>query len=338
MTRILVTGGFGFLGTHLVEELIAQNDTHVHILDDLSTSPIEVESFLAEIGYPKNLTYTIKSIAQAFPALKKEHFDQVYHLASVVGPAGVLSHAGRIVQAIVDETYRIMDLALAWKARLVDVSTSEVYGGVYQEACTEQHAKVFPSETTIRMEYGVGKLAAEVALVNLCRVHGLKACIVRPFNISGPRQSGKGGFVLPRFVEQAIAGKPITVFGDGSQIRAFTHVKDMAHGVVVTMAHGRIGEIYNLGNARNKTTILELARRVVELAESRSAIAFVNPKTLFGPLYAEVGDKHPDAAKAMRELGWSAQFDIDTVVRDAIEYMRSHPPIAKSSRKVKVAI
>ncbi len=337
MTRILVTGGFGFLGTHLIEELVQQENADVHVLDDLSTSPIEVDAFLTEIGRPKNLTYTIRSIAQDFSHLKKEHFDQVYHLASVVGPAGVLPHAGRIVEAIVGETYRVMDLALQWKAQLVDVSTSEVYGGVYQEACTEQHAKVFPWETTIRMEYGVGKLAVEVALANLCRVHGLNASIVRPFNISGPRQSGKGGFVLPRFVEQAISGKPITIFGDGSQVRAFTHVKDMAHGVLLTMAHGRAGEVYNLGNARNKTTILELARRVIELAESRSPIEYVDPKALFGPLYAEVGDKHPDASKAMRELGWTARFDIDTVVRDTIEYMRARRPEPKRRRGIKVA-
>ncbi len=250
-------------------------------------------------------------------------FDQIYHLASVVGPAGILVHAGRIVEYIVADTYSIIDRALEWGAQLLDVSTSEVYGGGIDGLCSEDTPRIVPSQTTVRLEYAVGKIAAETALINTCRVKGMRGVIVRPFNIAGPRQSYKGGFVLARFARQALLGEPLTVFGNGRQIRAFTHVKDMAEGLIRAMRSGRSGEVYNLGNPLNRLTIGELAERVLRLSGSRSRISFVDPKTIFGPLYAEAKDKYPDADKAMTELGWAPRYGIDDVIQDSLEYTRT---------------
>jgi UDP-glucose 4-epimerase len=219
--------------------------------------------------------------------------------------------------------YRMVDLARTSNARLCDISTSEVYGGGRNGYCSEQDQKIIPPHVSVRLEYAVAKLAAEVALMNMSRVTELDVVIVRPFNIAGPRQSGRGGFVLPRFIQQALKGEPITVYGDGRMIRAFTHVVDLADGVVRVMKKGRRGDAYNVGNPSNKTTILELAQRVVRATESRSEIRFVDPKQLFGPLFEEANDKFPDADKAMNELGWRPRFSIDDVIRDAIEYIRA---------------
>ncbi len=317
--RVLVTGGFGFLGSHLIEELIRNPKNHVHVVDDLSTSPIDDRRYLSELGNPPQLTFSACTVEAYCRSAPEDEFQQIYHLASVVGPAGVLPHAGRIVQSVVNDTYRIIDLALRCGAKLVDVSTSEVYGGGQNGFCTEDYPRIVPAKVTVRLEYAVGKLAAETAILNTCSVSRLNACIVRPFNIAGPRQSGRGGFVLPRFISQCLRNEPVTVFGTGQQVRAFTHVKDMAEGLIRAMEIGKCGEAYNLGNPENRLSILELAERVIKRTGSKSEIVFVDPRTIYGPLYAEASDKYPDASRAMRELGWRPKYGIDRIILDAIE-------------------
>jgi nucleoside-diphosphate-sugar epimerase len=322
--KILVTGGFGFIGCTLVEQLLAEEPgAYVHVVDDLSTSPVFVEDFLATIGHPVNFGYDICTVEKFFGDGPADDWNEIYHLASPVGPAGVLAHAGNMVRDVVRDMYLIIDYCLATGARLLDVSTSEIYGGGVDGYCTETTAKIVPAKTTVRLEYAIAKLAAETAIINTCGAKGLSATIIRPFNVSGPRQSPRGGFVIPRFAQQAAAGAPITVFGDGSAIRAFTHVKDMANGIVLGMRKGANGEAYNIGNPANKTTILRLAELVRRTVESRSEIAFIDPKTIYGPKYEEASDKYPDADKAMDELGWRPRYDTETVIQDYWgEYMR----------------
>jgi nucleoside-diphosphate-sugar epimerase len=325
MRRTLVLGGFGFLGGHLVERLLAGGGRRVHVVDNLSTSPLPLAALLAELGAAPRLSYSIES-TESF-CLKAagggERWEEIFHLASLVGPAGILPHAGRIAAPLVNDLLRVADLALAWGARLLFVSTSEVYGGGDNGLCAEGMAKLVPAEVSPRVEYAVGKLAAETALGNLCRAQGLDATIVRPFNIAGPRQSGAGGFVLPRFIGQALAGLPLTVFGDGSQVRAFTHVRDMARGLEAAIEHGRQGEAYNLGNPANRCSILELAREVQEVTGTASGLAFVDPRRIYGPLYAEANDKIPDATRAERELGWTAEASRRDTVAETVHYMRA---------------
>jgi UDP-glucose 4-epimerase len=250
-------------------------------------------------------------------------FDRIYHLASVVGPVGVLGHAGRIAKSILDDAYRLMDLAMAMDARLLDVSTSEVYGGGRDGYCSEKDSKIIPPKVSVRLEYAVAKMAAEVALINTSRTASLDVVIVRPFNIAGPRQSGKGGFVLPRFIAQAMENEPLTVYYRGDAVRAFTHVKDVARGIALTMERGERGDVYNIGNPKNKTTILDLAKRVLRIVPGESQVSFVDPKTLFGDLFEEANDKYPDADRAMSVLGWTPTRDIDTIISETYEYMKA---------------
>ena len=160
--------------------------------------------------------------------------------------------------------------------------------------------------------------------MNTTRMTALHATIVRPFNVAGPRQSTLGGFVLPRFLKQAMAGEPITVYGAGNMVRAFTHVSDIADGIVRVMERGRRGEAYNIGNPANKTTILELAKKVIAATGSRSEIVFIDPKTLWGPLFEEANDKFPDADRAVNELGWKPAYSLDDIIRDTWEYVRAN--------------
>ncbi len=322
--KILVTGGFGFLGSHLVELLVADQENQVHVVDNLSTNPLPLDFLLAEIGPPPNLTYEITDVA-TFARSGPATFDQIFHLASVVGPAGVIPHAGRIAMSILSDSLAIADLAMRTGAVLVDVSTSEVYGGGQEGLCSEGMDRIVRAGASARLEYAVGKLAAETALLNLRTTHGLDVRIVRPFNITGPRQSGEGGFVLPRFIGQALAGVDLTVFGDGRQVRAFTHVVDMAEGIRLVGAKGQPGASYNVGNPENRCSILELASEVISLTGSPSGIEFADPKSIYGPLYEEANDKFPDARTAMEELGWKPMLGRLETIEDVHAYMSELP-------------
>jgi len=177
----------------------------------------------------------------------------------------------------------------------------------------------------VRLEYAIAKLAAETAIINTCKVTDLKASIVRPFNVAGPRQSGAGGFVLPRFIEQAMNNDSLTVFGNGKQMRAFTHVVDIVDGLVRVMERGQNGQAYNLGNPVNKTSIIDLACQVVDII-GNGDVTFVDPKTIFGELYAEAAEKFPDATKAINELGWSPKYGVIRTIEDAYKYAKLHLP------------
>lgn len=330
MTNILITGGFGFIGGHLIHRLLVGATAngirpYVHVVDNLSTSPVPVEVLLGDLNYPNQLTYDLMPIHDWLRNGTSDEWDIIYHLASPVGPAGILPYAGKMAHYIVQDTVGLIELAKRSNALLVDISTSEIYGGGQNGLCSETMPRIVPPETTVRLEYAIGKLAAETAIMNECHINGLKASIIRPFNVAGPRQSGKGGFVLPRFVAQAMTGQPLTVFGDGSQLRAFTHVSDIVDGIIRTSQRGKQG-VYNLGNPDNRTSILELAQTVVEVVSSHSEIVFMDGREVYGEHYAEAANKFPDATKAMTELQWQPMKRIEETIQSVYHYMAFSMP------------
>lgn len=297
--RAVVTGGLGFIGSHL-SELLVRSGWDVLIVDDRRTSVVW------EVSGAEHFDGPIQALAGPGP------YDVIFHLASPVGPLGVIGWKGRLAREVIDDAATVAAWARESGAVLVDVSTSEVYGSGHADR--EDDVCTFRPEVSARKEYAVAKLAAETMLRNA----GIDVRVVRPFNVAGPRQKPDGGFVLPRFIGQALAGEPLTVYLPGTQRRAFTHVRDIAEGLVLVALRGGSGEVYNLGNPANECTILQLANDVIEATGSTAGYVIVDPRDLHGQDFAEAPGKIPDPSKAMRDLGWFPRRSRSECIRDAL--------------------
>ena len=253
MKNILITGGLGFIGTHCIEKWTEENWS-VYVIDNLSSNAITQDHPIA-----KDVTYIYGDVIDTnWEKLPK--FDLILHLASPVGPVGVLKHSGIMADIILKDIYSVIDGAKYNNCPLVFVSTSEIYG--HRDSKTylsEDEDKVLKGEFTVRNEYAIAKLLSEIVLSNCGKIDkDFKYQIIRPFNVTGAFQLPDGGFVLPRFVKQALEGEDITVYYTGQQIRAFTWVKDIVDGIYLTsVASDELwNQEWNVGNEENEEAII----------------------------------------------------------------------------------
>ena len=314
MKNILITGGLGFLGSFSIEKY-KKEGWKVTVIDNMSTNVISPEDEICD-----NVDVIIKDVLECnWDDLEK--FDSILHLASPVGPAGILKHSGQMASYILEDVYWAIAGAKKCNCPLIFVSTSEIYG--YRENAVllkEDDDKLLVGDFSVRNEYSMGKLLCEIVLSNTAKVSDLKYQIIRPFNISGARQLKTGGFVLPTFVTQALAGNDITVFNTGQQIRAFTHVIDIVDGIYKVSMSERMNEIWNIGNSNNISTIIGMAEKVKEYTNSNSKIKLTDPKTIHGDLYEEAWDKIPDAKKIQTELKWIPTWTTDEIIKDVVRH------------------
>lgn len=305
MKKILLTGGMGFIGSHLLNTLTKGNE--VDIVDNFANNSIQ--NFQGTTSYHLSVDKF---------NIDDHKYDQIYHLASPVGPAGVLKYAGTM---IVNDGLKIANYGYKNHCKVLYVSTSEVYG-THPGGITGQKEdidKIVPAKTTVRLEYGVGKLLMEISLSNFARNHPFEYNIIRPFNTVGIGQSSSAGFVIPRMVYQALTGIPITVFGIGKQVRAFTHVDDLSKAFVDITESDISGEIFNAGNPDNIISINDLALLIHELAKSSSEIIHIDPKTVYGNDYEEAWNKIPDIDKIQNAINWKPTISIETIVKEVIK-------------------
>jgi len=319
MKRVLITGGLGFLGSYSVE-LWKKNGWSITVIDNLSTNVIEPSDSICN-----NVEIKIANILDcSWPALG--HFDMIVHLASPVGPSGILQHSGKIAENILSDVYWAVAGANLNSCPLIFVSTSEIYGHRDKPVLLQEgEDKILRGSFSVRNEYSVAKLLSEIVISNYAKVSDLKYQIIRPFNISGARQLKNGGFVLPTFVQQALDNTDITVFNDGDQVRAFTHVTDIVAGMymVATAPQTKYNDFWNIGSAKNISTINNLANIVKTKTNSSSKITHVDPKTIHGPLYEEAWDKIPDAQKIINCFGWKPKWSKEEIIDDVIGYYKN---------------
>jgi nucleoside-diphosphate-sugar epimerase len=318
--RILITGGLGFVGAHCIEKWKALGWS-ITVIDNMSSNAIPADHSIA-----KDAEVIIDNILHIkWGDLPK--FDLILHLASPVGPIGVLKHSGNMARLILDDIYWAINGANYNKCPLLFVSTSEIYGYRAEKSyLKEEDDKVLHGSFTVRNEYAISKLLSEIVLANHGKINpNFKYQIIRPFNITGEYQLPDGGFVLPRFVDQALNNKDITVYYNGLQLRAFTWVKDIVDGIYLTSTASDEywNQEWNIGNEQNERTILYLAKKVKELTNTTSNIVHVDPVLLHGPLFSEAPEKIPNSEKIKQYLGWKPTKDVDEVIEEVVNFYKN---------------
>lgn len=318
--RYLVTGGAGFIGSHLVDRLMASGG-HVDVLDDLSTG--NAENVKGHQGHPRFRLVVDSVLNQDVVDRLVRDADVVLHLAAAVGVKYVLEHPLHSLRVNVRGTENVLEAADKHRCRRVVLfSTSEIYGKSPAVPFKEDADRLLGPTTVHRWSYSVAKAIDENLALAYHEERGMSVVIVRAFNTCGPRQRGRYGMVVPGFVDQAIRHEPITVYGDGTQTRCFCHVDDVADAVEKLLAcEEAVGEIFNVGSSE-EVSIIQLARRVREITESRSEIVLVPYAEAYEPGFEDMSRRIPDLRKIREFVGYAPQRTLDDILHAVIEHRR----------------
>lgn len=317
--RVLVTGGAGFIGSHLCELLLGRGD-EVWALDDLSTGSLaNVEGLREQRGFH----LVVDSVLS--PAVVNElvhKVDRVYHLAAAVGVRLIVEQPVHTLVTNLQGTEVVLEHCQRFEKRVLVASTSEVYGDHREERpLHEEDRRIYGPTTQRRWAYADSKAMDEFLALAYQQERGLDCVIVRLFNTVGPRQSGQYGMVIPRFVQAALQDQPLEIFGDGSQSRCFCHVADTIQALTQLMADGASGEIYNVGNPE-QIQILALAHQIIQRTGSRSEIRHIPYREVYGHGIEDMLHRIPDTTKIHAATGWQAQHTLDQILEDVIEHVR----------------
>ena len=319
--RTLVTGGAGFIGSHLVEELLARGD-EVFVVDDLSTgSARNIEPFKSNPRFH----YRIDSVTNGSPMAELvDEADVVFHLAAAVGVFLVVESPVRTIETNVRGTETVLHHAGKKKRKVLIASTSEVYGSTLSARFREEDDLVLGPPTEGRWSYACSKALDEFLGLAYHRERGLPVVVARLFNTVGPRQTGRYGMVVPRFVSQALAGGPITVYGDGTQTRAFCYVKDTVRALIGLADDERaVGQVFNVGSDQ-EITINELAERVRHIVHPAAAITHLAYDEAYEPGFRDMLRRVPDITKLRRFLGFEPSMGIDGIIASVRDHIAAH--------------
>ena len=315
--RVLITGGAGFIGSHLSDLYIARGD-EVFCIDDLSTGSFDNIAHLK--GNPR-FRYTIDSVHnQPVMAELIDQCDVVFHLAAAVGVKLIVESPVRTIETNVRGTEVVLAQANKKKKKVLVASTSEVYGLSSEVPFKEDGNLVMGATTKGRWSYACSKAIDEFLALAYWREKKLPTIVVRLFNTVGPRQTGQYGMVIPTFVKQALSGRPLTVYGDGSQTRCFGYVQDVVGALVALMEKEEaVGEVFNIGS-NEEVSIMRLAERVKELTGSKSEIVTVPYDEAYEEGFEDMPRRVPDTSKVARLTGFSPTVTLDEILQTVIEY------------------
>jgi UDP-glucose 4-epimerase len=325
----LVTGGAGFIGSHL-SRLLLDDGWEVWALDDLSTGESANVDALGD--HPRFHLVVDSILSQSVVSELVHRVDTVYHLAAAVGVRLIVEKPVHTMVTNVQGTENVLEYCTKFRKRVLVASSSEVYGDHREERpLREYDRRVYGPVTERRWLYADSKAMDEFLALGFHQERGLDCVIARFFNTVGPRQQGQYGMVIPRFVGRALADEPLEVHGDGTQTRSFCHVRDTIRAVYDLMSETRIsGEIFNVGSAE-RVRVIDLAHRVIELTGSRSELTFVPHDEVYGLGIEDVLHREPSIEKIGAAIGWKPTRTLDEILRDVIEHARTTPKMEEAA-------
>jgi len=326
--NVLVTGGAGFIGSHLCE-LLVHHGHQVVAIDNLSTGRLEnIQHLLPMAGFQ----FVRESInnSQVLDRLTSEA-DIIIHLAAVVGVKLIVEDPVNTIATNIMGTEAVLTTANRYGCKVMLASTSEVYGKGFKVPFNEEDDCVMGPTSHSRWSYATSKAIDEFLGLAYFRQFGLPVVVMRFFNTVGPRQTGQYGMVVPRFVRQALANEPITIYGDGEQSRCFADVADIIDATVKLASHARaVGEVFNIGSTE-EVTIRELAEKVIEATGSQSMITYVPYDEAYAPGFEDMRRRVPDLEKVHQLIGYEPRFTLDETLKRVIDYERQQ--IKKMSKE-----
>jgi len=318
--KVLITGGAGFIGSHLADAYLEQGD-EVYIIDNLSTGSINnIEHLKGKQGFH----YVIDSIMnKSLTAELVDAVDIIFHLAAAVGVQLIVKNPVHTIETNIKGTEIILELASNKQKPTIIFSTSEVYGKSSKDVFSENDDLVLGSTYTARWSYAASKIIDEFLALAYYREKQLPVIVVRLFNTVGPRQTGQYGMVIPRFISQALSNKPITVYGDGQQTRTFVHVIDVINALMDLIKHNDAwGEIVNIGG-ESEISIISLAQEVKEGLNSSSEIEYISYSQAYDEGFEDMKRRRPDISKIKKLIGFKPKFTLTNVISEVAEHQRN---------------
>lgn len=316
--HVLVTGGAGFIGTHLTRALLERGD-HVSVLDNLSTGSVEnIHTFAKHPLY----SFAIDDIGHTLVLDRlASQADAIVHLAAAVGVQLVVERPTETIETNVLGTHEVLAAARRYSCRTLLASTSEVYGKGVKVPFAEEDDLLLGASSRSRWSYAASKLLDEFLGLAAYREYGLPVTIARFFNTVGPGQTGRYGMVVPRFVRAALQEKPIPVYGDGLQSRCFCHVHDTVRAVLklLDLPDQTSGEVYNIGS-NQEVTVNQLAQTVIERTDSHSQIEYIPYSEAYAPGFEDMRRRVPDITKIRQAIGWTPSHDLHQILDDVVAY------------------
>ena len=319
----LVTGGAGFIGSHLAEALLEKGD-NVCVVDDLSTGT--AENIVPLLGDPRFSFIDDSVLHEELMEKAIENCDIVYHLAAAVGVKYIMENRLKALEINVRGTEIVLGLASKENKKVILASSSEVYGKNGKVPYKENDDRVLGSTMLCRWSYSCTKALDEYLALGYWQEEELPIVIMRFFNTVGPRQLGQYGMVVPRFIERALAGDPLPVHGDGTQTRCFTYVEDVVRAIVaLAECPDAVGCVFNVG-CDEETSMNDLAKKVIELANSSSIIEHIRYEEVYGEGFEDMKRRVPDISRICKFVGWKPRVELNDVLMRMIEYSKNMRP------------
>lgn len=318
--RALITGGAGFIGSYLAEELLKRN-YKVWIIDNLSTGRIEN---IDQLKNNENFNYNIDTIMnKPLMAELVDRVDIVFHLAAAVGVQLIVDQPVKTIETNIKGTEVILELAEKKKKKVLLASTSEIYGKSADIPFKENGDMLFGPTTRSRWSYAASKAIDEFLGLAYHNERRIPVLIARLFNTIGPRQTGRYGMVIPRFIQQALDGEPLTVYGNGDQSRCFTYVVDVVRAVAdLAETEQSYGKVFNIGSVE-EIKIKDLAQKIIEMADSKSKIDFIPYEKAYSSGFEDMTRRIPDISKLSKAIGYSPEVKLEEILRLTIDFMKN---------------